>query len=68
MDHCLLLSTLSGLIHVKKILEKHLDTLERLCNEFHEGKIQYAFLKVINETNNKLAKLVLIAWVRRALQ
>ncbi|GES75448.1 drebrin-like protein isoform X1 [Rhizophagus clarus] len=44
-----------------KVLEKGAGGLEELVEEFHDGKIQYAFVRVI-DPNTELPKFVLIGW------
>jgi hypothetical protein len=44
--------------------QRRLEELKSLCNEFNDGKIQYAYLKMTDETT-KLVKFVFIAWVRK---
>lgn len=40
--------------------------LSELIEEFNEGKVQFAFVKV-KDSNSGLAKFVLIGWVRRLI-
>lgn len=40
--------------------------LSELIEEFNEGKVQFAFVKV-KDSNSGLAKFVLIGWVRRLM-
>jgi len=40
--------------------------LSELIDEFSEGKVQFAFVKV-RDSNSGLAKFVLIGWVRRLM-
>ncbi|EXX51931.1 uncharacterized protein OCT59_023023 [Rhizophagus irregularis] len=44
-----------------KVLEKGAGGLEELVEEFNDGKIQYAFVRVI-DPNTELPKFVLIGW------
>ncbi|CAG8488273.1 1876_t:CDS:10 [Funneliformis caledonium] len=46
-----------------KVLEKGAGGLEELVEEFNDGRIQYAFVRVI-DPNTELPKFVLIGWVR----
>ncbi|RIA92835.1 hypothetical protein C1645_763904 [Glomus cerebriforme] len=44
-----------------KVLEKGAGGLEELVEEFNDGKIQYAFIRV-KDPNTELSKFVLIGW------
>ncbi|KAL5280108.1 Damm family protein [Megaselia abdita] len=51
----------SGLIRQNEFLEKITNNLEKECNEFKEGVLEFVFLELISIANNKNTKVILVA-------